>query len=63
MEVHHSRGGGRKSSVSGEWITAAMCMIAWVIGEPMGFDDIKVGMEIMVFPILGWMIFFDRKSE
>jgi len=34
-----------------------------VIGEPMGFADINVAAEMMVFPILGWIIFFDRKSE
>jgi hypothetical protein len=61
--LYHSRWGGKKSSVLGEWITAVMCMIAWVIGEPIGFADTNVGTEIMVFPILGWIIFFDRKSE
>jgi len=60
--TYHSRWGGKKSPVLGEWITAVMCMTAWVIGEPIGFADTNVGAEIIVFPILGWIIFFDRKS-
>ena len=40
-----------------------MCIIACVIGEPSGFAVIRVGMEIIVFPILGWIIFTDLKSE
>ncbi len=42
---------------------AVMCMIAWVIGDPIGFADISVGMEMIVFPTLGWTIFGDLKSE
>ena len=40
-----------------------MCIIAWVIGDPMGFAVSSVGTEIIVFPILGWIIFLDLKSE
>ncbi len=35
---------------------AVMCVIAWVMGDPIGFVDISVGREMMVFPILGWTI-------
>ena len=54
--------GGKNSSVLGEWITAATCIIAWVKGEPIGFADTNVGMDIIVFPIFGCTSFFDRKS-
>ena len=43
-------------------MTAAVCMIAWVIGDPIGFAVIKVGTEMRVFPIMGWMTFLDLKS-
>jgi len=42
---------------------AVMCIIVWVIGDPIGFVDTSVGTDIMVFPILGWIILLDLKSE